>query len=279
MSKAIIETGTEDLLAFEESAVGVITLNRPQARNAMSTQMNLALARVLDEMDRRTSIRCIVLTGAGNAFCAGGDVKGMNASGDSLGKQTDQPTIDQLIRSQRLNQRDTAGKIFTMPKPVIASLPGAAAGAGCSLALAADLRIMSNDAFITTAFARVGLAGDYGGSFFLSHLVGAGKAKELYFFSERIDAPTCLALGIANRVVAADELMDTTMALAKQLANGPSIALGSMKENINRAVMGADVNTCLDLEASHHVHSRLTEDHRQAAKAFVLKTTPKFIGR
>jgi 2-(1,2-epoxy-1,2-dihydrophenyl)acetyl-CoA isomerase len=189
------------------------------------------------------------------------------------------PTLDERIHNQRLNQRNTAGRMFLMPKPVIASLPGPAAGAGLALALAADLRIMADTAFITSAFARVGFSGDYGGSFFLTQLVGPGKAKELYFLSDRVSADECLRLGIANQVVPAADLTEATLSLARRLASGPPIAYRYMKENINRAAMGADVLECLDLEATHHVHAGLTEDHREAASAFVEKREPVFNGR
>ena len=275
MARDDIETGTDDIQAYEDDGVAVITLNRPQARNAMSGPMNAGLEAALDYAERTNHIRCIVLTGAGGAFCAGGDVKGMAAGGGG----GEGPSLDERIHSQRLNQRNTAGRMYLMPKPVIASLPGPAAGAGLSLALAADLRIMADSAFITSAFAKVGFSGDYGGSFFLSHLVGSGKAKELYFLSDRVSAEECLRLGIANKVVSAEQLEDETLALARRLAEGPPVAYRYMKENFNRAAMGADVIECLDLEATHHVHAGLTEDHRNAAKAFVEKTQPTFRGR
>jgi len=275
MSQQEIATETEDLLAYEEDGVAVITLNRPQARNAMSGDMNAALASTLEYAESAASVRAIVVTGAGGAFCAGGDVKGMAAAGGGGAG----PTLDERIYAQRLNQRNTAGRMYMMPKPVLASLPGPAAGAGLALALAADLRIMADTAFITSAFARVGFSGDYGGSFFLSNLVGSGKAKEIYFLSDRVSAEECLRLGIANQVVTAAELESATMALARRLASGPPVAYRYMKENFNRAAMGGDVIECLDLEATHHVHAGLTEDHREAAKAFVEKREPVFNGR
>jgi 2-(1,2-epoxy-1,2-dihydrophenyl)acetyl-CoA isomerase len=276
MARDNIDTGTDDIQAYEDDGIVVITLNRPQARNAMSGEMNAGLEKSLDYAERARQVRAIVLTGAGGAFCAGGDVKGMAAGGSGGGAG---PTLDERIHAQRLNQRNTAGRMYLMPKPVIASLPGPAAGAGLSLALAADLRIMADTAFITTAFARVGFSGDYGGSFFLSHLVGSGKAKELYFLSDRVSSEECLRLGIANQVVPAAELEEATIALARRLASGPPAAYRYMKENFNRAAMGADVIECLDLEATHHVHTGLTEDHREAAKAFVEKREPSFNGR
>jgi 2-(1,2-epoxy-1,2-dihydrophenyl)acetyl-CoA isomerase len=280
MARQAIDTGidTDHLLAWEEDGIAVITLNRPQARNAMSGSMNAGLARALEYAEQSASVRCVVVTGAGGAFCAGGDVKGMAGGGDGGGGAPARATLDERIHAQRLNQRATAGRMFLMPKPVIASLPGAAAGAGMSLALAADLRIMADSAFITSAFARVGFSGDYGGSFFLTHLVGSARAREIYFLSDRVSADDCLRLGIANQVVPAAELEDATLALARRLADGPAVAYRYMKENLNRAAMGADVLACLDLEATHHVHTGFTEDHREAAKAFVEKRQPRFVG-
>ena len=278
MAAITIDTGTEDLLAQEQDGVAVITLNRPQARNAMSGPMNAGLARALEHAETAPSVRAVVITGAGGAFCAGGDVKGMAAGGDA-GAGGPGASLDERIHRQRLSQRNTAGRMFLMPKPVLAALPGAAAGAGLSLALAADLRIMADTAFITTAFAKVGFSGDYGGTFFLSQLVGLGKAKELYYLSDRVDAEGCLRLGIANQVVPGAELEQATMDLALRLAAGPPVALRYMKENFSRAAMGGDVIECLDLEATHHVHTGLTEDHKNAAKAFVEKRQPVFEGR
>ncbi len=278
MSKQTIDTGTEDCLFHLQDNVAVITLNRPQARNAMSGPMTAALDRALDHAERSAEVRCVVITGAGGAFCAGGDVKGMASGGDG-GAGAPSASLDERIHAQRLNQRNTAGRIHLMPKPVIASLPGAAAGAGLSLALAADLRIMADTAFITSAFAKVGFSGDYGGSYFLSQLVGQGKAREIYYLSDRVSSEECLRLGIANQVVPADELEKATMAIAQRLAAGPPVAYRYMKENFNRAASGAGVIECLDLEATHHVHSGLTEDHRNAARAFVEKTQPVFTGK
>ena len=127
MAKDNIDTGTEDILAYEDDGVVVITLNRPQARNAMSGEMNAGLEQTLDYAERAAQVRAIVLTGAGGAFCAGGDVKGMASRGEGGGPG---PTLDERIHAQRLNQRNTAGRMYLMPKPVIASLPGPAAGMG-----------------------------------------------------------------------------------------------------------------------------------------------------
>ncbi len=270
-----IDTGTGDLIAALQDGVLTLTLNRPQARNAMSRAMNEALQQQLARAELDGAVRCIVLTGAGNAFCAGGDVKGMAAAGDgTVGAMT----IDQAIHRQRINQRGTAGKLFNMPKPTLAALPGPAAGAGLSLALACDLRVMASTAILTTAFARVGFSGDYGGTYFLTQLVGSAKARELYFLSGRVGAEEALRLGLVNWVCEPDALAGKAREIALRLANGPTVAYRYMKENLNRALHG-DVGECLDLEATHHIHCGQTEDHREAARAFVEKREPVFKGR
>jgi 2-(1,2-epoxy-1,2-dihydrophenyl)acetyl-CoA isomerase len=274
MSRTEIDTGTQDLLVSVEDGVAVLTMNRPERRNALSGEMLAAMDRALDHAERSPEVRCVVLTGAGGAFCACGDVKGMAEA--NKGERS--ASLDERIHAQRLSQRNTAGRIHTMPKPVIGMLPGAAAGAGLSLALACDMRTMAQNAIITTAFGRVGFSGDYGGTFFLTKLVGTAKARELYFLSDRVNADECERLGIVNRVFAADELEQETMALARRVADGPPIAHRYMKENLNRALSG-DMVECLDLEATHHVHCGLTEDHRAAVQAFVEKRPPVFSGQ
>ncbi len=270
-----LDTGTEHLIAKIENNVGYLIMNRPEARNAMSSEMNGALQEKIAEFELDEEVRCIVLTGAGNAFCAGGDVKGMNAKNEG---DDEKDTIDKAIHRQRDNQRGTSGKLYKMPKPTIASLPGAAAGAGLSYALSCDLRIMSSAAFMTTAFAKVGFSGDYGGTYFMSQLIGSAKARELYFLSDRVSAEEALNLGLTNWVVEADNLEAKTKEIAEQLASGPSVAFRYMKENLNRAMNG-DVDSCLDLEATHHVHCGQTMDHKNAVKAFVEKRQPKFSGK
>ena len=271
-----IDTGTDDLLASLDAGVLTLTLNRPEARNAMSGGMTSGLASQLASAELDPNVKAIVLTGAGKGFCAGGDVKGMAASGDGT---VGDNTIDGAIHRQRVNQRATAGKLYNMPKPTIAALPGAAAGAGLSLALACDLRIMSSNAIMTTAFARVGFSGDYGGTFFMSQLVGSAKARQLYYLSERVSADQALDLGLTNWVCEPDELESKTLEIARQLASGPTVAFRYMKENFARAISSGDVDDCLDLEATHHVHCGQTEDHRNATKAFVEKKEPVFQGR
>jgi 2-(1,2-epoxy-1,2-dihydrophenyl)acetyl-CoA isomerase len=270
-----VNTGTDHLLLEKGDGVAILTMNRPEARNAMSGEMNEAMQTALSEIEVDPEIRCVVLTGAGKGFCAGGDVKGMAASGDGT---VGENTIDAAIHRQRIHQRATSGKLFKMPKPTIAALPGAAAGAGLSYALACDLRVMSKAAIMTTAFARVGFSGDYGGSYFMTQLIGSAKARELYFLSDRVSAEEALDLGLTNWICEPEDLMDKTMEVANRLANGPSVAYRYMKENLNRAMNG-EVDDCLDLEATHHIHCGQTQDHRNATKAFVEKKEPVFEGK
>ena len=270
-----LDTGTEDLLATVDDGVAVLTMNRPERRNAFSPAMVTALGRTLAEVEADDGVGAVVLTGAAGAFSAGGDVK-MMASGEALFDPD--ATHDQLVHLQQLNQRATSVRLWQMAKPTIAALPGAAAGAGLALALACDLRYAADNALLTTAFARVAFSGDYAGTWLLTRLVGSAKAKELYFFSERVDAAEAERLGLVNAVFPADRLMDEVMARAHRLAHGPRVALRLMKANLNRAVHG-ELADCSDLEVAHHAHTATTQDHREAAQAFVEKREPVFHGR
>ena len=272
-----LDTETEDLRAEIDDGVAVITMNRPDRRNAFSYAMVSALGAVLAQVETDEAVGCVVLTGAGGAFFAGGDVKNMAATptdrGDGAGR-----SLDALIHRQRLNQRATSGRLWSMPKPTIAAIGGPAAGAGLSLALACDLRYAVSGAVLTTAFAKVAFAGDYGGTWFLTRLVGSSKAKELYYFSERLSAEDAQQFGIVNAIFPPADFEREVMERARRLAQGPSIAYRYMKENLNRAVSG-ELGDCMDLEATHHVHTGLTEDHREAAQAFMNKREPRFHGR
>ena len=275
MSTGVIDTGTDHLLADLTGGILTLTFNRPEARNALSSELLQALGSQLADGEINPEVRCVVITGTGAAFCAGGDVKAMSETNSNGAKNT----LDTLIQRQRLNQRATSGRLYKMPKPTLAVLPGPAAGAGLSIALACDLRIMSSTAFMTTAFAKVGFAGDYGGSLFMSQLVGTAKARELYFLSDRISAKEAEDLGLTNWVVAPEALQESAADIAQKLANGPTVAYSYMKENLARALTSADVHDCLDLEASHHIHCGGNDDHKNAVEAFIEKRAPVFEGR
>jgi 2-(1,2-epoxy-1,2-dihydrophenyl)acetyl-CoA isomerase len=186
--------------------------------------------------------------------------------------------LEDSVRKLQHGQETLTLRLFDLAKPTIAALPGPAAGAGLSIALACDLRIAGTSAFLTTAFANIGLSGDYGGSWFMTQLVGVARAKELYYTGRRIPAAEALALGLVNEVVADDLLAERTRALAQSIAAGPPIAIRYMKQNLNRAV-GADLRTCLAEEAERMVRCTRTEDHREAVQAFMAKRKPVFSGR
>ncbi len=263
---------SDTVLVEVSDAVATITLNRPERLNAMSPELLDALSDACRESAEDESIRAVLLTGNGRAFCAGGDVKSM-AEGDGSGRGLNE-SVDRLRRWQ--NQ--TSGMLHTMPKPTIAAVNGFAMGAGLSLALACDLRIMASSAQLGTAFAGVALSGDFGGSWFMTRLIGSGRTRELYLLNERITAEKALELGLTNSVVPDEELLTASRELATRLASGPTKTFGLMKENLVLAEH-ADLQTLLDREGLHQRLSGATEDHREAAKAFVEKRPPKFVGR
>jgi 2-(1,2-epoxy-1,2-dihydrophenyl)acetyl-CoA isomerase len=261
-----------DLLEQIKDGVAVLTLNRPDRLNAMSRAMLDGLLEALPRLAEDPEVGAVVLTGAGRAFCAGGDVKAMAEGSETMGA-----TLEERAHGLR-TRMEVSRWLHELPKPTIAMVRGAAAGAGLSLALACDMRIAGDTARFGTAFARVGYSGDFGGSYFLTRLVGTAKARELYFTADLVDAPQALALGLVNRVVPDARLEEEALALAARLARGPRIAYRYMKKNLNAAETGA-LRDVFDLEAWHHTRCGMTEDHREAARAFVAKREPVFRGR
>jgi len=269
---------TDQLLETFEGGVATLTMNRPEARNALTGEMQAALTAAIHRVAADPHVRAVVLTGAGAAFCAGGDVKGF-AADTSRGASSGGGGFNMEGRTHGLRSAmDVVRILHEMPKPTLAVIPGPAAGAGLSLALACDLRIAANDAKLTTAFSKVGLAGDYGGSYFLTHLVGAAKARELYFTADVITGAEALALGIVNKAVPADQLAQVAGDYARYLAGLPTVAIGYMKRNLNTA-QHATLSEVLDVEAIHMVRTMMTEDHKAASQAFVQKAKPVFAGR
>lgn len=262
---------SEELLTRVRNGVAVLTMNRPESLNAltpgMMQEMETAIRRCLSDAE----VGCIVLTGAGRAFCAGGDVKAMASGAKNQG------TFEEKAAGLRARM-EISRLLHEGPKPTIAMVNGVAAGAGLSLALACDMRVAGRSARMTTAFAKIGFSGDFGGTFFLNRLVGPARARELYFTAEILDAARIEALGLANRVVADEALEQETMALAGRIAAGPLVALGYMKRNARVAEEGR-LSDLLDAEAFHMTRCRDTEDHREAARAFVEKRAPVFRGR
>ena len=269
---------TDHLIETQQDGIATLTLNRPEARNAMSPEMNSALAEALPRLAAERSVRVVVLTGAGGAFCAGGDVKRFaSAASASAASGREGFNFEDRVHALRSGM-EMSRNLHEMPKPTLAVIPGPAAGAGLALALACDLRIAADTAKLTTAFARIGLSGDYGGSYFLSRLVGAAKARELYFTGDVITGQEAFDLGIVNRVAPVDRLDADASALAARLAGLPTVAVGYMKKNLNAAEHGS-LSDVMDLEALHMIRSFMTDDHKGAAQAFVEKRAPTFTGR
>ncbi len=183
--------------------------------------------------------------------------------------------FEERVADLRTKQRTLTGALVAVRKPTIAALPGPAAGAGLALALACDIRIASESAIMTTGYSRIGLTGDYGIAWLLTRLVGTSRARELMFLSERIDVRRCEALGLVNRVVSDAELRETAFVLARSLADGPSIALAYMKDNLDHAVT-SDFLDSMDQEAENMVRSARTTDHKEAVRAFIDKRKPVF---
>lgn len=263
---------SEHLLESIDNGIATVTMNRPDARNALTREMMFGLRESLPRLAADASVRVVVLTGAGGAFCAGGDVKSFaRAAADGAAMSFDQKAHD-------LRERMEVSRLLhEMPKPTLAVIPGPAAGAGLSMALACDMRIAAAGVKLTTAFSRVGLSGDFGGSYFLSHLVGTARARELYFTGRVMLSEEALEMGMLNRVVSVEELPAAAAAFARELASLPTVAVGYMKKNLNRALSGslADV---LDSEAIHMIRTFDTDDHKGAAVAFVEKRKPEFSG-
>lgn len=274
MTTRTLDTGTEMLLGSVTDGVATLTLNNPTKRNALGNEMTPALRRMLLETETDPDVRVLVLTGAEGAFCAGGDIGGM---GNTLaGGKT--PDTDDMISRLREAQNTASLRLYEYSKPTIAALPGAAAGAGMSLALACDLRITGQSGFLYPAFGAIGLSGDFGGSWLLSHYIGPARAKEVYFGNRRILPDEGLALGLFNRVVSDEDLHKETRALAQQIAGFAPMALRYMKENHNRA-RSTDLRTAMNMEADRMIRTLLSEDHKEGAQAFMEKRKPEFKGQ
>jgi 2-(1,2-epoxy-1,2-dihydrophenyl)acetyl-CoA isomerase len=251
--------------------VAVLTLNRPEKLNALSDEMIRSAIATLERCATDSEVGCVVVTGEGRAFCAGGDVSAMG--GPAHADMTFEQRIDRQRHIHRLSSL-----LYDLPKVTIAAVNGVAAGAGLGLALSCDLRICSDRARFTTAFAKVGFGGDFGTTWKLARLAGEAKAKELFFLSEMVDANEAARLGLVNRVCPHDALVEQVRSIAQRIASGPLVSFRYMKENIQLA-MTNDYRTLLDREALTHLRCGQTEDHREGVAAFLEKREPRFRGR
>ena len=268
-----IETGTDHVLASVNDGIGTITLNRPERRNAITPEMIDCLGRTILRLDSDSAVGCLVITGAGEAFCAGGDLLDSYDQARERGMPTE---VDlEAVGVQLAQQRATVGRLHTARTPVIAAIPGAVAGAGLGFALAADLRVAHSRAVMVTAFARVALSGDYGVTWLLERLVGPAKARELLFLSPRLDAAACAEIGIFDRVCEDEHFEATTTELARRLADGPRAALRAIKRNLLDAPH-LTLDESMAREIVRFKECGIVPDHPAAVEAFARKEQPRF---
>jgi 2-(1,2-epoxy-1,2-dihydrophenyl)acetyl-CoA isomerase len=262
-----------DLEVQYQDGIATLVMNRPEARNALSMDMRAALADVLHDIERDESVRCVVLKGAGEHFMAGGDVKGM---GESIKKSPAEIRKEFILRIHDLHPIMFAMR--RMPKPIIASCQGAAAGAGVSMALACDLVIASEDAFFTLAYCRIGTSPDGSSSFHLPRAVGIKKAMEIALLGDRLDAQTAKDIGMINFVVPTAELEVETNALAQRLAAGPTHVYGNTKALFYRS-LESEFEAQLQAEAEYFSDCASRPDFREGVSAFIEKREAKFTGK
>jgi 2-(1,2-epoxy-1,2-dihydrophenyl)acetyl-CoA isomerase len=261
----------EPIIQSLEGGLLTITINRPERRNALDSAVALDLLAAVQRGAEDQAVRAVLLRGAGGTFCVGGDVKAMaDPTAVPPGFETKTAMIHRRMEIARL--------LHEMAKPVVAAIDGAAAGAGLSFALACDFRVVGENAKLATAFARIGVSGDYGGIYFLTKMFGGAKARELYMLGKTISGREAHGLGLATELVADADVQPAAERLARSLAEGPTVSLGYIKQNINNAEEGA-LSDYLKAEAMHHGRCLQTADYKEAAAAFVEKRPPNFQGR
>ena len=271
-----LDTGTNELLCEIEDRVATVTLNKPLKKNALGDVLTPALRETLLRLEGHSSVGCVMITGTGNAFCSGGDIGGMgNRKGGEASGQSAPKSQHERVTELTRKQETLTLRLFELAKPTIAALPGAAAGAGLSIALACDIRIASESAFVTTAFANIGLSGDYGASWFLPQIVGLARAKEMFFTADRISANEGLDMGLINKVFPDNSFRADAFEYARKIANGPTMALGLMKKNLNSG-LNQGLAASLAMEAEHLIMSGGSAESSEAIKAFMEKRTPRF---
>jgi 2-(1,2-epoxy-1,2-dihydrophenyl)acetyl-CoA isomerase len=257
------------LLESVQDGIALLVMNRPDRMNALNNDLATALFGSLRRIAENDAIRVVVLTGAGRAFCAGGDL-------GVIGKGREANNVKELEPILRAGMGAVL-KIRTLPQPVIAAVNGAAAGAGMNIALAADIRIAAEEAAFGQNFAKVGLFPDYGGTYFLPELVGPSKAAEMFYTGDMIDAKTALQLGLVNRVVPAAQLEAEVKIFAAKLAAGPPLAIRAVKKTLFASQKEA-LERALEAEVVHQMKCFASEDCLEGIHAFFEKRAPKFRG-
>ena len=245
-----------------ENAIATITLSRPEKLNAFTGTMREDLLAALRTCDEDETVRAVVITGAGRAFCAGGDVEYMA----TLQKSNDIAAFRKLLDAGR----DVVLQLVSMEKPVIASINGVAAGAGCNLALACDYRIASDEAKLAETFVRIGLHPDWGGTWLLPRLVGRGRAMEILMSGRMVGAAEALVIGMVDRVVPAADLAGETEKLARSIADGPPLAIAAIKRALNASERN-DLRAQIELESEHQIECFQSDEAKQRIAAFTRK--------
>jgi 2-(1,2-epoxy-1,2-dihydrophenyl)acetyl-CoA isomerase len=258
------------ILEGRHEGIATLVMNRPDRLNALNNELGVALDEALGRIAKDDGVRVVVITGAGRAFCAGGDLTALGK-----GRQTGATQeLEPLLRAGM----QLVLKMRTMPQPVIAAVNGAAAGAGMNIALAADIRIAAEEATFGQNFAKVGLFPDFGGTYFLPQLVGPSRAAELFYTGDMIDAKTALALGIVNHVVPSARLEAEAKTLAAKIAQGPSLAVRAVKKALF-ASAEKELSQALENEVQEQIRCYLSEDCNEGIRAFFERRPPKFQGK
>ena len=260
----------ESILVHDDKGVRTITLNRPDVLNAFNDDMLLALKKALRAAEKEKAVRCLILTGAGRAFGSGQDLA------DVKDRYTKNEPV-QFAQHLRDHYNPIITKMRTMEKLIIGAVNGVAAGAGCSLALACDMRIAAESASFIQSFVKVGLVPDSGSTFMLPRLIGVARAMEMACTGRKAEADEALRIGLVNRVVPDADLLTAATELATKLASMPTLAIGLIKRAINSA-WTSDLETQLDYEAMLQQTAGQTHDHREGVMAFIEKRKPVFRG-
>lgn len=277
------------LLQSLDQGVLTLTLNRPERLNALNPALMRVLVEALQDAADDARVGCVLLRGSGRAFCAGGDIAAARDANEGKEKTAEEQATDELRKAKRgpntpevmqawlRRSAESARLLNQMPKPTVAALQGAVVGAGLGLAAACDFRIAASDAKFSTGFRKVGYSGDFGGSYFLTQLIGTARTRELYLLDSRLDAAQAERLGLVTRVVEPEQLQTQAQEMALTLASGPPIAQRYIKQNLNLAQAGG-LEAVLESEVRNQNRCSQTEDHKEAVKALFEKRTPHFRG-
>ena len=272
-----LDTGTRQLLSHIHGNIGIITLNRPESKNALSDELTPALRSQISNLNIDDRVNTLIITGAGDAFCAGGDVKSMNSSTNNKEIWTKESSEEEVIKNLQNKQMTLTHALYNFSKPTIAALPGAAAGAGLSIALTCDFRYVNENAFAIAGYGRIALTGDYGMSWLLPKIVGLSKAKDMMLSNSKISAKEGLNIGLFDKVIKGDGLLKSSLEYANILSTFSPLSLKAMKNNIQSSTE-ISLEESLNQEAIELIKASKSNDHKEGIRAFVEKRKPIFTG-